>query len=101
MRMIVRWTVPVERGNEAIRDGTMTRTIEALTETLRPEAAYFWAEKGRRAGMLVFDMADTSQIPQIAEPLFVNLDAEVEFVPAMSAEDLKKALAAIDVDALK
>lgn len=42
--------------------------------------------------MTVLDMADPSQIPQIAEPLFLNVDAAVEFAPAMNAEDLKKAL---------
>ncbi len=33
-----------------------------------------------------------AQIPQIAEPLFLNVDAAVEFVPVMNADDLKKAL---------
>lgn len=42
--------------------------------------------------MTVLDMADPSQIPQIAEPLFLNVDAAVEFAPVMNAEDLKKAL---------
>ena len=95
MRMMLRWKVPVERGNEAIRDGTIGRTIEGLIEALSPEAAYFWPEDGERAGMLVFDMADTTQIPQIAEPLFMNLDADVAFTPVMNAEDLKTALAAV------
>ena len=42
--------------------------------------------------MMVFDMADPTQIPQIAEPLFLNLEAAVEFVPVMNADDLKTAL---------
>ncbi len=92
MRMMLRWTVPVERGNQAIKDGSLARTIQALLEELKPEAAYFWPENGERAGMMVFDMADPTQIPQIAEPLFTNVDAAVEFVPVMNAEDLKQAL---------
>jgi hypothetical protein len=92
MRMMLRWTVPVERGNEAIKDGSLSQTIEALLEELKPEAAYFWPENGERGGMLVFDMADPSQIPQIAEPLFLKLDAAVDFAPVMNADDLKKAL---------
>jgi hypothetical protein len=90
--MMLRWTVPVERGNEAIKDGSLSQTIEALLEELKPEAAYFWPENGERGGMLVFDMADPSQIPQIAEPLFLKLDAAVDFAPVMNADDLKKAL---------
>jgi len=95
MRMMLRWTVPVERGNAAIRDGTLTRTIDAVTEALKPEAAYFYAEGGERCGMMIFDMADPSQIPEFAEPLFMNLDAAVEFVPVMNRDDLKAALARV------
>jgi hypothetical protein len=89
---MLRWTVPVERGNEAIKDGSLARTLESLMEELEPEAAYFWPEAGERGGMMVFDMTDPSQIPQIAEPLFLNVDAAVEFAPVMNADDLKKAL---------
>ncbi len=92
MRMMLRWTVPVERGNETIKDGSLAQTIESLLGELKPEAAYFWPENGERAGMMVFDMADPSQSPQIAEPLFLNVDAAVEFVPVMNADDLRKAL---------
>ncbi len=92
MRMMLRWTVPVERGNETIKDGSLSQTIESLIEELKPEAAYFWPENGERAGMMVFDMADPTQMPQIAEPLFLKLDAAVDFAPVMNADDLKKAL---------
>ena len=92
MRMMLRWTVPVERGNEAIKDGSLAKTLESLLGELKPEAAYFWPENGERAGMVVFDMTDPSQIPQIAEPLFLNLDAAVEFLPVMNPDDLKRAL---------
>ena len=44
---------------------------------------------------MVFDMADPSEIPQIAEQLFMNLDAAVEFTPVMNAEDLQRALAKV------
>lgn len=95
MRMMLRWTVPVEAGNDAIEDGTIAEVIQSMMETLNPEAAYFMAEGGDRAGMMVFDMTDPAQIPQIAEPLFLNLDAAVEFIPVMNADDLKRALASI------
>ncbi len=95
MRTMLRWTVPVERGNETIKDGSLQQTLEALAQQLNPEAAYFWPEDGERAGLMVFDMADPSEIPQIAEQLFMNLDAAVEFTPVMNAEDLQRALAKV------
>jgi hypothetical protein len=38
-------------------------------------------------------MADPSQIPVSVEPLFLNLNASVELVPVMNADDLRKGLA--------
>lgn len=92
MRMMLKWRVPVERGNEAIGDGSLGRAIERMLADLAPEAAYFYAEEGERAGLLVFEMDDPSQIAEIAEPLFLGADASVEFVPVMNADDLRRAL---------
>jgi hypothetical protein len=43
---------------------------------------------------LVFDLKDPSDIPTIAEPLFMILKAKVEFTPVMNADDLQKGLKA-------
>jgi hypothetical protein len=91
MRTLIRWTVPAEEGNKTIANGAMQESIDSMLRSLKPEAAYFFATNGRRSGMMVFDMADSSQIPQIAEPLFRTFNAEVELVPVMNADDLKKA----------
>lgn len=48
-----------------------------------------------KTGTMVFDMAETSQIPQIAEQLFQSVQALVEFVPVMNADNLRKALAKV------
>ena len=95
MRMMLRWSMPVERGNQAIEDGSIGKIIEALAEQLKPEAAYFFPDGGERSGMMVFDMTDPAEIPKIAEPLFRGLDAAVEFLPVMNADDLQRALAAV------
>ncbi len=76
-------------------DRPLTKTIEALLEKLRPEAGYFWAEEGERAGLLIFDMADAREIPEIAEPPFLTCDAAVDFTPVMNAADRKAALAKV------
>ncbi len=92
MRTMLRWTIPVEKGNEAIKDGTVMKIIESILQELDPEAAYFFPEDGERSGLIVFDMTDSSQIPQIAEPLFMSVNAAVEFLPVMNADDLRRAL---------
>ncbi|HET7231839.1 MAG TPA: hypothetical protein VFJ16_17640 [Longimicrobium sp.] len=95
MRTLMKVTVPVEHGNAGIRDGRLPRTIEGMLDQLKPEAAYFYAEHGQRAALMVFDLQDPSQIPTIAEPLFQELNAAVEFSPVMVADELRRGLIAL------
>ena len=57
---------------------------------------YFLDDKGRRSGFLFLDMADNSQIPAIAEPWFLALNASLEIHPVMVPADLAKAAPAIE-----
>ena len=95
MRIMLKAQLPVEKGNEAIADGTLPKTIEEAMTRLKPEAAYFFAEDGKRTALMIFDMDYVSQIPVVAEPFFVNLNADVDFRPVMNAEDLQKGLQAL------
>jgi hypothetical protein len=95
MRTMIRIKVPVETGNRAIKDGTLAKTVTEALERLKPEAAYFLPEQGVRTMIMVLDLKDPSEIPAIAEPFFLKLDAAVEILPVMNAEDLKKGLAKI------
>jgi hypothetical protein len=93
MRTMLRISMPVEAGNRAVTEGTLPLTFQSLTERLKPEAAYFFPEDGRRSALFVFDMQDASQIPAIVEPLFMGMQAAVTLTPVMNAEDLRKGLA--------
>jgi hypothetical protein len=92
MRMLLRVSIPVEAGNAAAKAGTLGSTVEKILADLKPEAAYFYADdSGQRAGSIVFDLKDTSQIPAIAEPWFLAFNATVSLRPVMNPEDLAKA----------
>jgi hypothetical protein len=95
MRTLLRYQIPVEAGNEAVRSGKINQVMDPLMGRLQPEAAYFFTDKGKRSGFVVFDLGDPSQIPVVAEPLFQELNASVEFFPVMNADDLQKAFTAI------
>ncbi len=101
MRFLVKASFDVESGNSLARDGRLGATIQSILEELKPEAAYFLAEDGERAAFLFVDMDDASQIPAVAEPWFLALNASVSFTPVMVAEDLMKAGPAIDQAAKK
>ena len=95
MRMMLRFTVPIEKGNQAFKDGSLGRTLESIMNKLKPEAAYFAPSDGKRGGMMFFDLAEPSQIVEVAEPLFSNLNASIELVPVMNVDDLRKGIAKV------
>jgi hypothetical protein len=90
MRTLLRFTVDTNAGNAAIKNGALPAVIKETIDRIKPEAAYFFAENGNRTGLMVFDLKDASDIPLIAEPLFINFNAKVEFIPAMNVEDMQK-----------
>jgi len=95
MRMMMKVTFSIEAGNEAIRDPQFGAKIKALMSELKPEAAYFTTVDGQRGGYIFLNIDDASQIPAIAEPFFLWMDADVEFTPVMVPADLEKAGPAI------
>jgi hypothetical protein len=93
--MMMKVTMGLEAGNRAGKDGRLGKIISATSEKLKPEAAYFTTSHGKRTALFFFDMTDSAMMPAVAEHLFQELDAEIEFKPVMNAEDLKKGLALV------
>ena len=89
MRVRLKIQIPVDSGNKAIKDGQFPKLMESTLATLKPEAAYFFAEDGKRTVELFLDLKDASQIPAIVEPFFMGLNASVDFKPVMNADDLR------------
>jgi len=96
MRYLIRFQIPVEPGNAALRDPEFGTKIQQLLSEMKAEAAYFTAVEGQRGGYIVVNFDDAEQIPAMAEPLFFWLKADVEFIPVMLPEDLAKAGPAIE-----
>lgn len=91
MKMLMRVELPAGPFNVAVREGTVGKTLNRILQETRPESAYFTEWSGKRGGILVFNVEDSSQIPSLAEPWFLDFDASVEFHVAMSPEDLGQA----------
>jgi len=97
MRMIMHMTIPVEAGNHAARTGTLGTTLKRILDEIKPEAAYFTAtESGERGGFIVFDLKDASQIPAVAEPFFLALNAKINLWPAMTPQDLANGMPGLE-----
>lgn len=92
MRTLMKVTCEVSASNKAILDGTLPKIVEETIRQLNPESTYFVTLEGCRSMLMVFDLADPSRIPVIAEPFFLHFNAKVEFFPAMNAEDLRQGM---------
>jgi hypothetical protein len=88
MRVCLKVRIPVETGNDVIMNGKIQPALKELLDRLQPEATYFLTENGLRGFLVFFDLKDTAQIPAICEPLFMQLNAEIEMAPAMNLDDL-------------
>ena len=81
MRFLVKVKTSLECVNPAIRDGSFATKMQKILAELKPEAAYFLEEDGCRTAMLIIDISEANQIPKVAEPFFLEMNAEVRFHP--------------------
>ena len=94
MRMMLKVQVPTPDGNAAIKSGVLGKVIEAFMARAKPEASYFTAEGGARTAYFFFDMTESSQMPVLAEALFMALNAQLSIIPVMNAAELQTGLGA-------
>jgi hypothetical protein len=91
MRILVHAKMPHEPFNTLVRNGTAPALLNKIMEDTKPLAVYFTEYGGKRGAMMIFDIAEPSQVPSIAEPFFLKFNADVEFHIVMSPEDLGQA----------
>ena len=94
MRFMITCRIPVEKGNELVKNGTLGPTVQSIMEDLKPEAAYFVDIEGARGADIIVNMDDASQIPAFVEPLFLALGATVQVPPVFTPEDMPRAMEA-------
>ena len=95
MRTMVKFKFAAEVGNQVIRTGKIEKVLQGIMEYLKPEAAYFYPEDGQRAGLMVFDMQDASQVAEVVERFAFGLNASIELTPVMNGDDLQKGLSGV------
>lgn len=91
MKILVNVTCPVEPFNSMVRNGTAGEIMGRIIDDIKPESIYFTEIDGNRGAVMVVDISGASDIPSIAEPWFLNFEADCEFSIAMSPDDLMKA----------
>ena len=91
MKMLLTVVIPHEPFNSLVKKGKAGEVLGNILETIKPEATYFTEQDGKRGGVFVIDVQTASDIPALAEPFFLNFQADCKFRVMMSPEDLQKA----------
>lgn len=92
MRFLVRAQISTDAGNKMVKNPKFLQNIEDYMKKVNAEAAYFFEAGGDRTFVFIVNMESADMIPSIAEPLFQDFGAKVEFHPVMVLGDLKKAV---------
>ena len=95
MRFLMKVSMPVETGNKAIESDGLA-VIPKILEHVKPEAAYFGADKGQRTAFLIVNIDKGSELPALCEPWFLALNASIEITPVMVAADLAAAAPSLE-----
>lgn len=93
MRFLVRAQISTDAGNRMIKNPKFMQNLEDYIKKVNAEASYFFEAGGDRTFAFIVNLESSDMIPSVAEPLFQDFGAKVEFHPVMVLEDLKKALA--------
>ena len=64
MRMMIKFSIPVEFGNSAIRSGQLQKITQQLSEDLKPEAAYFTLSMASGAGFSLSICRSCRKLPK-------------------------------------
>ena len=92
MRFLIRTRIPTDVGNKVLQDPNFLTKLEDYMNKVKPEAAYFLPIDGHRSAAFIVNMENNSQVPAIVEPLFQWMGANVDVIPVMNFDDLKKGI---------
>jgi hypothetical protein len=91
MRMLLNVTFPHEPFNTAVRNGTAGQIMGKILEACKPEATWFTEQDGQRGAFLIVNVNKPSDVPALAEPWFLNFQADCKFRIVMTPDDLQQA----------
>lgn len=91
MRLLLNVSIPHEPFNTLLREGKAGEILQNIIAELKPESIYFTEQGGTRGAVAIVNIDDSSQIPSVSEPFFLNFNADCEFRVVMSPEDLGRA----------
>jgi hypothetical protein len=91
MKMILTVTMPHESFNALIKKGTIGKVLNEIMGEVKPEAAYFSLNNGKRSAFLVINVNNASDYIKYAEPFFLQFNADIKYDIVITPEEIKSA----------
>jgi hypothetical protein len=88
VRFLAKITIPKRVADEAAKNGTLLRTLQAAMDELKPETAYFFEQDGDRECLLVVNL----DVEAMLKPLFPNLRPTIFVTPVVNAAEFQQGL---------
>jgi hypothetical protein len=90
MRFMIKFEIPNASGNTALKEGSFGERMQQYLSEIHAESAYFTTINGNRGGYIIVSCDDNASLIAICEPLFMWLNAKVEYSSVMNTDDLRK-----------
>jgi hypothetical protein len=95
MHFLTRIAIPNESGNKFIGSKDFSEKMDSLISNMKPEASYFCIANGKRTIYTLINVESSADLPKMVEPFWLTMNAEVEFIPAMTQQEFGKAMPGI------
>ena len=92
MRFLIRTRIPTEPGNKMMQDPDFLKKLEDYMNKVKPEASYFMPIEGQRSCAFIVNAERNEKLPAMVEPLWQWMGANVDVIPVMNFDDLKRGL---------
>ncbi len=90
MKMILNITFPHEPFNSKIKKGTIGDVLNKLMGELKPEAAYFSLNEGKRNIFMIVNVNSSGDYVKYAEPFFLQFNADIKYDIVITPEEIQK-----------
>jgi hypothetical protein len=91
IRFLMKIMIPVNTGNEGIKNQTLFPGMQKTFDMLKPEAVYFGVMYGQRNVFIIVDVPSADKIPFTVEPFWLDLNADITIIPVLNRADMEKA----------
>jgi len=80
MRFLVRAQISTDTGNRMIKNPQFMQNLEDYIKKVNAEASYFFEAGGDRTFVFIVNLESSDMIPSVAEPLFQDFGARLNFI---------------------